>query len=42
MTSTEQEDIQEFVGELRSVSRDNGLILVNEAKFALELDRKSF
>jgi ferredoxin len=32
VTSTEQEDIQEFLGELRSLTRDNGLILVNEAK----------
>jgi hypothetical protein len=32
VTSMEQEDIQEFLGELRSLIHDNGLILVNEAK----------
>jgi len=32
VTSTEQEDIQEFLGEVRGLVRDNGLILVNEAK----------
>lgn len=32
VTSTEQEDIQEFLSEVRSLIRDNRLILVNEAK----------
>jgi hypothetical protein len=30
VTSTEQEDIQDFLTELRALIRENGLILVNE------------
>jgi hypothetical protein len=30
VTSTDQEDIQAFLPELRSLIRDNGLVLVNE------------
>jgi hypothetical protein len=30
VTSTDQEDIQAFLPELRSLIRENGLVLVNE------------
>jgi hypothetical protein len=32
ITSTDQEDIQGFLSELRSLIRKNGLVLVNETK----------
>jgi ferredoxin len=32
VTSTEQEDIQDFLPELRTLARENGLVLVSEAR----------
>lgn len=32
VTSTEQEDIQGFLAELRSLIRENGMVLASEAK----------
>ena len=33
VTSTEQQDISEFLNEVRRLIRDNGLVLINEGKF---------
>ena len=33
VTSTDQQDISEFLNEVRGLIRDNGLVLINEGKF---------